>query len=174
MVTEPRFQLSARDHAVLQALHDGNHQRHEPFARLLAQKLQVGVVRPATEISPNVVRIGSQIVYHIDGSPVGPCVLVERQEADISGASLSIHTLHGLALLGLMEGASLPLDSDNGVIQTLYVESVVPQAPLSMPLNMRNTASAAAGGSVLQFRPRMAAFSQSNPDDDNDPGPRAA
>lgn len=172
---EPRFQLSARDHAILRALLDSNNDRqHETFARLLARKLQVGVIRSDHELSPKVIRIGSEIVYHVDGSPLGPHVLRQEQAPDISDASLSIHTLVGLALLGLVEGSSFILDPGNGEMQALYVESVAPQAPPPMSLNMHNTAGAAAGGSVLQFRPRMAAFSPSNPDDDNDPGPRAA
>lgn len=174
MVTEPQFQLTTRDHAFLQAMLDQHRGPHDAFVRLLDRKLRASAIMFSDDIPPGVVTLGSRVAYRIDGAPAGPHVLVEEQTAGNAGEALSIRAMHGLALLGLAEGASVAIDSGGGVMQTLQVETVLsqPEAQARMRRNERRD-ERETSGSVLHFRPRMTASRHPGPDDD-DPGPRAA
>lgn len=173
MVTEPQFQLTTRDHAILQAMLDEHRGPHDPFMQLLDRKLRASAISFSDDIPPGVVTLDSRVAYRIDGAPAGPRVLVERHMPDNAGDALSIRTIHGLALLGLAEGASVTVATGDEV-QVLHVETVLsqPEAQARARQNERSAAGESAG-SVLHFRPRMAASRHPGHDDD-DPGPRAA
>jgi len=174
MVTEPQFQLTTRDHAILQAMLEQHRGPHDPFVLLLARKLRASAISFSDDIPPGVVTLGSRVAYRIDGAQAGPHMLVEDDISANAGADLSIRGLHGLALLGLAEGASITVDIGDGM-QTLQVEAVLsqPEAEARMRRNERRATGGEASGSVLHFRPRAAASSHPGTDDD-DPGPRAA
>jgi len=171
MVTEPQFQLTTRDHAILQAMYDQHRGPHGPYKRLLDQKLRASAIAFSNDIPPGVITLDSRVAYRIDGVPAGPHVLVQGKSA---GEDLSIETILGLALLGLSEGTTVTVDLGDGVTQQLHVESVLSQ-PEAQARARRNANSPASSepGAVLRFRPRAPAARQPEPEDD-DPGPHAA
>lgn len=166
MATEPLFQLTTRDHAILEAMLERHRGPHGPFARLLERKLRASAIAFREDIAPGVVTLGSRVGYRVDGRPVGPHLLME-DEAD-AGDALSIRTIRGLALLGLSERAEIVVDLGEGVSETLRVEAVAqPPAPENTPEDTPEDTT------VVRFRPRAAMPRHPGPEDD-DPGPRAA
>lgn len=184
MATEPRFHLTTRDHAILQALLDAYSGPHGPYAQLLGQKLRQSAIAFSDDIAADVVTLGSKVAYSVDGKAAGPHVLAE--EAGTAEGAVSIHTLRGLALLGLAEGAAVLVDRGDGASERLVVGRVLSQ-PEAETRRRAPAAGAAAGATVVSFRPKPArqAFADSFPNsgpnsgpdsgpDDDDPGPRAA
>ena len=174
MVTEPQYQLTTRDHAILQAMFDQHRGPHDPFMQLLDRKLRSSASSFSDDMPPDVVTLGSRVAYRIDGAPAGPHVLAEEDKGENAADALSIRTVHGLALLGLAEGAAVSIDLGDGITQTLQVETVLsqPEAQARMRQNERGRVGEETG-SVVHFRPRMTASRHPGHDDD-DPGPRAA
>lgn len=184
MATEPRFHLTTRDHAILQALLDAYAGPHGPYVQLLGQKLRQSAIAFSDDIAADVVTLGSKVAYSVDGKAAGPHVLAE--EAGTAEGAVSIHTLRGLALLGLAEGAAVLVDRGDGASEQLVVGRVLSQ-PEAETRRRAPAAGAAAGATVVSFRPKPArqAFADSFPNsgpnsgpdsgpDDDDPGPRAA
>lgn len=164
MATEPLFQLTTRDHAILEAMLERHRGPHGPFARLLERKLRASAIAFREDIPPGVVTLGSRVGYLVDGRPAGPHLLVEDDADAAAGHALSIRTIRGLALLGLSVRAEIVVDLGEDVSETLRVEAVAqPPAPENTPENT----------TVVRFRPRAAMPRHPGPEDD-DPGPRAA
>lgn len=175
MATEPRFHLTTRDHAILQALFDAHRGPHGPYLLLLEQKLRGSALAFSDDIPADVVTLGSSIAYTVDGVLAGPHVLVEGDAPD---DAVSVLTTRGLALLGLREGSAVTVELGNGVSEVVHVVKVLsqPEAAARGSADAAGTNAAdAGGGAVVRFRPRAArpAFPDPGPDDD-DPGPRAA
>lgn len=177
MATEPRFHLTTRDHAILQALFDAHRGPHGPYLLLLEQKLRGSALAFSDDIPADVVTLGSSIAYTVDGVLAGPHALVE---GDAPGDAVSVRTLRGLALLGLSEGGAVTVELGNGVSEALRVVKVLSQPEAAARSRADadaadKNAADAGGGAVIRFRPRAArpAFPDPGPEDD-DPGPRAA
>ncbi|MCO5156230.1 MAG: hypothetical protein M9945_05660 [Aquamicrobium sp.] len=175
MATEPRFHLTTRDHAILQALFDAHRGPHGPYLLLLEQKLRGSALAFSDDIPADVVTLDSSIAYTVDGVLAGPHALVEDDAPD---DAVSVLTLRGLALLGLREGSAVTVDLGDGVSEVVRVVKVLsqPEAAARSSADAAGTSTAdAGGGAVVRFRPRAArpTFPDPGPDDD-DPGPRAA
>ena len=169
MATEPRFHLTTRDHAILQALADGWRGPRGPYLLLLEHKLRASALAFSGDIAADVVTLDSRLSYTVNGAEAGPHMLVQDNAPDLPEDRLSVRTMRGLALLGLSEGDSAAVDLGNGVTEALRVVRVLSQPEAE--------ARSRAGGdaTVVRFRPRAAspAAIETGPDDD-DPGPRAA
>lgn len=179
MVTEPHFQLTTKDHAILQGILERYRKPHGPHLALLERKVRDSVIYFSDDIPPGVVTLDSQVTYFVNGVRAGPHLVVRSDGEDLPSFAVSIHTLKGLALLGLAEGSSIVIDPGTGASETLVVEDVVsqPEAEARMSETARGLVqgdSAGRTGNIVSFRrPAQPAFSSANPDDD-DPGPRAA
>lgn len=168
MATEPRFHLTTRDHAILQASLDAWRGPHGPYAQLLGQKLRESAIAFSNDIAAGVVTLGSDVAYTVDGKAAGPHVLTE--DADPAEGAVSVSTLRGLMLLGMSEGSTAVVDLEDGAREELRVVKVLSQPEAEA----RRRAASAAGATVVSFRPKARpAFSGDGPQDD-DPGPRAA
>lgn len=181
MVTEPQFQLTTKDHAILQAMLERYRGPRGPYTLLLERKVRDSAIFFRDDIPPGVVTLNTSLTYLVDGKLTGPQVIVQSEATDLPPLALSIHTLHGLALLGLGEGSSISVDFSEGVRKILTVKDV-----LSQP-EAQARATQAAGGivqgdsagrtqNVVSFPSRRAAagFPASPNHDDDDPGPQAA
>lgn len=176
MVTEPRFHLTTRDHAVLQALLDEYRGPHGPWSRLLEQKLRESAIAFSDDIAAGVVTLDSRVAYRVNGLPAGPHRVVQSDASDLPHDMVSIRRMRGLALLGLAEGLALAVDLGNGAIEEIEVGKVLFQPEAHARASSAAPASAHDAATVVSFRPRPAtrpAFPGPEPDDD-DPGPRAA
>ena len=173
MATEPRFHLTTRDHAILQALADGWRGARSPYLLALEQKLRASALAFSDDIPAGVVTLDSRVAYTVNGGPAGPHVLVQDDAPDLPDDRISVRTMRGLALLGLPEGAAATVDLGNGASEELRVVEVLSQ-PEAEARRRAAGPSTATGATVVSFRPRAAAsLTESGPDDD-DPGPRAA
>lgn len=175
MATEPRFHLTTRDHAILQALFDAHRGPHGPYLLLLGQKLRGSALAFSDDIPADVATLGSRVAYTVDGVAAGPHELVEGDPRGRSEDSVSVLSLRGLALLGLSEGSAAVVDLGNGASEELRVVEVLSQPEAAARGKTAASIAGAAGGAVINFRPRAArpVFVDPGPDDD-DPGPRAA
>lgn len=165
MVTEPHFQLTTGDHTTLQAVLERHSGPYDAFMSLLERKVRESTIYFRDDIPSNVVTIGTRLIYVVDQTTRGPREIVAG-EAEEGAGVLSIHTLHGLALLGLSVGSALRVPAENGGVELVQVREIL----------LQPEAQARAAGSVrkvVAFRPR----SMGTPvafDPDDDPGPSAA
>lgn len=173
MSREVFCQLTAADASVLmsmlkQADHPGS------FSVLLREKLNHSDVYFREDIPANVVTIDSQVVYTVNGSSVGPHVLVRNAEGGLPGFALSVHSMRGLALLGLAVGEKTEISASGGQSEILFVERVLFQPEAEARFNEKGKLSAEPideASRVVSFRPRPRKVVV--PCDD-DPGPSAA
>lgn len=109
----------------LEALAEGAYQRTPELADFLLDELARARIVPDKKLPKNVVTIGRQVTYmdeftgeRINVTPVYP------EDADITRGFISILTPIGVALIGLVEGASLPWQTRGGEMRTLKVLNV--------------------------------------------------
>lgn len=181
MVTEPQFQLTTKDHAILQTMLERHRGPRGPYLLLLERKVRDSAIFFRDDIPPGIVTLNTRLTYLVDGAQAGPHLIVQSQVRDLPPFALSIHTLRGLALLGLAERASIAVDVGSGVHETLMVEDVLsqPEAEARTNEGAGERVQGDSGGrtrNIVSFTPRAVRAGSSvisNPDDD-DPGPRAA
>lgn len=172
MVTEPHFQLTTRDHAILQAMLERHGGPHDAFVSLLERKVRESTLYFRDDIPPNVVTLTTRLVYLLDRTQCGPQTIVQEAAAEKPGM-LSLRTVRGLALLGLAEGAVFRVETGEGSAELLQVHEI-----LSQP-EAQARAAARREHNVVSFRPRRATpVAGPGPgvdfDPDDDPGPSAA
>lgn len=178
MVTEPHFQLTTKDHAVLQEILERYRKPHGPYLALLERKVRDSVIYFGDDIPPGVITLDSQATYFVNGVRNGPHLIFRGDEGDERPAGVSILTLRGLALLGLAEGGSIVIDHDAATSETLVVEDVISQPEAEARMNetakgLIQGDSAGRTGNIVSFRrPVQPAFTTNS--DDDDPGPHAA
>lgn len=165
MVTEPHFQLTTGDHTTLQAILERHNGPYDAFMSLLERKVRESTIYFRDDIPANVVTIGTRLIYVVDQTTRGPREVVAGRAEERAGV-LSIRTLHGLALLGLSEGAALRVPTAAGGVELVQVREIVsqPEARARVSASVKN---------VVAFRPRGRA-AQAGVDPDDDPGPSAA
>jgi regulator of nucleoside diphosphate kinase len=172
MTTDTSFcHLTTGDHLVLEAIVDRFNHQDTFFAQMLRRKTRDSRLYLREDIPADVAILESSVVYAVDGREAGPHQLVDLSQEDVSGDQLSIYTPRGLALLGLREGASAELETDDGHLETIKLVKVT--QPLA------NGASAAQAqmqpaGEVIAFRAKKAPVTGSPWTPSDDPGPTAA
>jgi regulator of nucleoside diphosphate kinase len=163
MTVDGRVWLTERDFEALRRLKVTLTRPGGVYASLLDSKLERAVVVDPAALEDEIVTIGSRITYSVDGRRKGPFVLSEEPEA------FSIHTLHGLALLGVAVGRQVTLYLGDDDTEELVVESV--ETP---PNYGRASSPATASGAKvipIQFGRRRPIVPGPGEDD---PGPSAA
>lgn len=174
MGKEPDFHLTAKDHAILQTMLSRRTGAGDAFRELLEWKLRGSTVHLRADIPANVVTMNSRVLYTIDGVTCGPSQIVQSEGPDLPDFALSIHTMTGLALLGLAEKTAIRVPI-GGLGSVLTVEEVVHQ-PEAEIRDRELPARPAPEAAVISFAARRrAAAIPAGPDfDDDDPGPQAA
>ncbi len=160
--------LTAKDVSVLEAMIERPEAMASPaIARLLRRKLASARVCIRDDIDPRVATINSRIQYAVGNNPAETCVLTHGGESALPGTALPISGLHGLALLGLMEGDAIAVDMDSGRTDVLRVVRIEHQPEAARRRFGRPRLAVVAGA---RGQSRQA---DDNPEDD-DPGPHAA
>lgn len=181
MSTEPHCQLTTKDHAILEVILERYQGDYGPYLKLLDQKVRGSTVYFRDDIPPKVVTLNSRLTYLLDGHLTGPHLVVQGQPGDLPSYALSIHTLRGLALLGLAEGSTITVELGSSVHETLRVDTVLSQpeaearaGDVSKPLAQGDASQNEEN--VVSFRPRTIRPSPGPVFilDDDDPGPSAA
>ncbi|MBV2184801.1 MAG: nucleoside-diphosphate kinase [Rhizobium sp.] len=184
MPNEARFHLSTGNVDVLLSILDRG-EGSMAYRALLRRRLEDALIHFPEEIPANVVTLNSRLLYRVDDQDPVAAIMVQSPPEDLADFALSIHTLRGLALLGVAEGTSVTIKRPDGTHETLLVERLLhqPEAGLRSPgeraaLKSRARASQAEtsggmGGDVLPFRPKARPPRFDDPDGDNS-GPGAA
>jgi regulator of nucleoside diphosphate kinase len=178
MVKEPQFCLTTKDHAILKVILERYAGPRCPYLNLLDRKVRESDIRLQDDISPGVVTLNSRLTYLVDGSRHGPHLIVQAEAGGLPGFALSIHSLRGLALLGLAEGDPLVVDAGEAGTETLVVDHVQSQPEAEARLRRLSLRLARGAGEEspqnvvrLSAHPRWLAATDP---DDGDPGPAAA
>jgi regulator of nucleoside diphosphate kinase len=180
MATEPHFQLTTKDHAVLQAILERHRGPRGPFVQLLERKVRDSSIYFRDDIPPGVVTLDTRLTYYVNGIRTGPHLIVQSAGADLAPFALSIHTLRGLALLGMAERNAMTLDLGKGVFEELRIDDVLfqPEADARVRMTSKGIVQGDSAGrveNIVSFRrPAHAQFGTVHAPDDDDPGPRAA
>ncbi|CAN7273960.1 transcription elongation factor GreAB [Rhizobium sp. LjRoot30] len=177
MQRETFFQLTTKDVDILTALLDRSPEDHA-YLRLLRNKLNFSTICFRDDVPSDVVTLNSRLCYSINGRPHGPHILVQSEGDDLPAFAISIHTMRGLALLGLAVGEVTTIAYANGRHETLAVEELMHQPEVALRLGKHRSLDPAAElgqSGVVWFRPKnQRAFVPDNDSDGDDPGPQAA
>jgi regulator of nucleoside diphosphate kinase len=142
--------------------------------RLLRHKLSTATILAPGDTGPRAAAIDSCIGYRLDEGPTEIRVLVRDEESAGSDTTLSIVTLHGLALLGLREGDSITIDGAEGRSETLHLERLHDRPDIAGGKggSRRPAPDGPAAASVIDLASRRQAAPPARhhrPDDDPDP-----
>lgn len=182
MSDTPYCQLTSKDFAILETMCERMDAGNAAFAALLRQKLKTAKVVFRDEIPAGVVTLNSRVTYRVDGQPAATYLVVQGTSEDMPDGVLSIHTPHGLALLGLSEGQSIAVEHPGQRREILFVEQVSfqPESDLRrreyMPTISPVVSGVGSSAQVVSLRAFRRAQPPAFPDgpDDDDPGPQAA
>lgn len=179
MVTEPHFQLTTKDHAILQTMLERHRGPCGPFVQLLEQKVRASTIYFRDDIPPGVVTLNSRLTYWVNGVLTGPHLIVQSVGEDLPDYAVSIHTIRGLALLGLAERASITVALGQDEVEELRVEDVLSQpeaeARVREIARWPSQGESGPGANVVSFLRKQAPMAHSHPaPEDDDPGPQAA
>jgi regulator of nucleoside diphosphate kinase len=173
MRDDTRSQLTAKDISVLEGMMDrleAQAQAQAAIKRLLRRKLATARICFSDDIDPRVATINSRVEFRIGSGSAETRVLTHGGESALRGAALPISSLHGLALLGLMEGDAITVETADGRTDVLSIIRVVHQPEAARLRNERVGLRLIDGA---QARGRRTEDVREGPEDD-DPGPSAA
>lgn len=122
----PDIVLGKEEHRQLTVLALAGTERSAEVADSLLYELDRASVLPDTHIPPDVVRMGSRLVYRANGGDDRKVELVYPAQADIAEGRISVLTPVGAALIGLRAGQSITWTTRDGRNQVLTVLSVAP------------------------------------------------
>jgi regulator of nucleoside diphosphate kinase len=187
MPSTETFQLTTKDHTVLDVMRERSTGRDEIVAEILRRKLSRAVVLFGEDIPAEVVTLSSRVTYRVDGGPAETRIISPENMRGLVGLLLPIGHPRALALIGLAEGQSMTIPKPGGGTETLAVVQVVYQpeaarrerlepAPKAAPRPPRHNSgflrlvhdADAGAGMPVESQP---VFVDTGPDD---PGPSAA
>jgi regulator of nucleoside diphosphate kinase len=174
MTTEFTTILTARTASLLTSMLERTGTMAPAYTTLLRRKLREASICFSTDLPAGVVSLNSHVLYTVDGEVAGPHLIVANEGDDFPDYALSIHTLRGLALLGLSEGETITIAEDDVAPTMLGVVRVGMWTHNATLLTASSLVQAARGPSsrVVAFPGRTATASPGVEPDD--PGPRAA
>jgi regulator of nucleoside diphosphate kinase len=100
----PEIIIGAHDHHDLLLLSLGGRGGSSDITEDLLHKLERARIVAERQFAPDIVQIGSTVLYHPDNGPDRRVTLVFPADADISFGKISVLTPIGTALLGLRAG----------------------------------------------------------------------
>lgn len=167
-----QYHLTTKDYIVLQTMLERSQEAGGPYAELLAHRVRHSAVCLREDIPEDVVTLNTRLVYTLDGRPVPPQLVVQAPNDDLPAFALSIHTIRGLALLGMRVGAVCRYRVGASITETVRVAEILSQ-PEAEARRKDHAAAHGAAGNVVPLRRRAETRLPVFVDDD-DPGPSAA
>lgn len=178
--------LTTKDIDILATMLDRSSGDHA-FLRLLRDKLNRAAVHFPDDIPADAVTLNSRVCYSVNGRQMGPHIIVQSEGDDLPSFALSIHTMRGLALLGMTVGEVKTVEHADGRHEILAVEELVFQPEAARRVRDRryfdrettrpavhDAAPQALRSNIVSLPlERRTAAMDGNPNGD-DPGPRAA
>jgi len=177
MQRETFSQLTTKDVDILITMLDRS-PGDQAYLRLLRNKLNFATVYFRDDVPSDVVTLNSRLCYSVNGRPHGPHILVQSEGDDLPAFAVSIHTMRGLALLGLAVGEVTTIEYANGRHETLAVDELMFQPEVDRRRGEHPSFDPAPQGArsdVVWFRPKnQRTFEPDHDGDGDDPGPQAA
>lgn len=167
----PISRITTKDIAILETMlarYDGSC-RH--FAALLRRKVDSSAIYLRDDIPPDTVTLNSSVAYSVDDAAAGPHLVVQGEIEGLPAFAVSIHSLRGLALLGMSEGESVDVPVSDTISERLCVDTVLSQPEAEANLALRRPAGPLHASNVVPLRIRRSGGDAS---DGDDPGPQAA
>lgn len=124
--------MARRDYAHLRNLIESWASPDEPVRRLLAAKLDRGLVCDPDQLPRDVVTMGTRLEFRFRGELERRVLVDPARETHLPGA-MSIASPLGALLLGMLEGRSLRAQDPDGVSFALLVEKVEQPDTLRAP-----------------------------------------
>jgi regulator of nucleoside diphosphate kinase len=121
---KPSIIVSDADQRRLTILATDALQRFPEVAEELLSEMERADVVTAEAIPPNVVQMGSDVVFESDNGETRRVRLVFPGQADIAAGRISILTPIGAALIGLSEGQSIAWKTRDGRSRQLTILAV--------------------------------------------------
>ena len=131
MSNAPRFVMTDRDYAILRGIAMARPAGERGYFDLLRQKLVASDIVDSALIDPGIVTMNSQVRYRIGAGRWLEHRLVLGAAREVIGETVSLRSLHGLALLGLRDEQQFTYDPEVGPV---VVDSVLyqPEADAEM------------------------------------------
>ncbi|MEQ8295292.1 MAG: nucleoside-diphosphate kinase [Nitratireductor sp.] len=179
-MSQPSCILTTKDHTILEVMLERCLGQDDPMAALLKEKLDAARVVFGDDIPATVATLNSRITFSVDGrEPDTRVISHERMQSPV-GLFLPLTSLRGLALIGLSEGQLFRFAGQEGVQETIVLESVLyqPEAArrekealtrMAPPVQKRPTLTLIQGSARTSCRP-----ASPGPGGFDDPGPSAA
>ncbi len=171
-------QLTTKDATILEGILadlEGRQLGGSPVARLMRRKLAHARISFRDDIAPCVATINSRVEFRAGDGPAQVSMLTFGGENARPGATLSVSSLRGLALLGLMEGQSISIDQD-GRAEVLRLERIIHQPEFARRAKADAKVAEMLAFPVARTRAARGGSKPQTPVDvtDDDPGPSAA
>lgn len=167
----PISRITTKDIAILETMLARYKGPCPHFAALLRRKVDSSAIYLRDDIPPETVTLNSSVAYSVDDAAAGPHLVVQSEIEDLPAFAVSIHSLRGLALLGMSEGEIVDVPVSDTERERLYVDTVLSQPEAEANLALRRPAGQLHASNVVPLRMRSAG--RDAPDGD-DPGPQAA
>ncbi len=131
MSNVPRFVMTDRDYAILRGIAMARPSGERGYFDLLRQKLVGSDIVDSAMIDPGIVTMNSQVRYRIGQGRWLEHRLVLGAAREVIGETVSLRSLHGLALLGMRDEQHFTYDEEVGPV---IVDSVLyqPEADAEM------------------------------------------
>ncbi|MCR5857587.1 hypothetical protein [Mesorhizobium sp. J428] len=167
----PISRITTKDIAILETMLARYKGACPHFAALLRRKVDSSAIYLRDDIPPDTVTLNSSVAYSVDDTAAGPHLVVQSEIEDLPAFAVSIHSLRGLALLGMSEGEIVDVPTSDTERERLYVDTVLSQPEAEANLALRRPAGLLRPSNVVPLRMRSAG---SDAPDSDDPGPKAA
>jgi len=121
--------LTTKDYTTLELMEQRFVGSDELMSSILRRKLSRAIVMLEDQIPPTVATLGSQVTFRVNDGPAETRMLASEDFHGLWGLLpvMPISHPHGLAIVGVAEGASVLLRPDDGPEETLTVLRIVHQ-----------------------------------------------
>lgn len=123
----PQFVMTDQDYAILRGIAVARPSGERGYFDLLRHKLLRAQVVDAARIEPDVVTMNSQVLYRVGKGRWFEHRLVLGAAREVIGQTISLRSLHGLALLGMRDEQEFTYDPEQGPV-TVSAVLYQPQA----------------------------------------------
>lgn len=119
--------LTPKGFALLEGMSQQLGPRRDVLGAMLARKLEIAQVVPASGIDPDVATLNSRVRFRIGLGPPDERTLVRGASPDAHGATLPVGVPRGLAMLGMRAGQTVAVPKLDGRVERLTLEAVLCQ-----------------------------------------------
>lgn len=121
------FQLTTKDHMILEVMRERNLARDPVISEILRRKLSHAIILFREDIPPDVVTLSSRVSYRVEDAPAETRIIAPDDMRGLVGLLLPITHPRALALIGLAEGQSMTIPTADGGTETVTAIQVAYQ-----------------------------------------------